>query len=181
MRVWTGVVAVGFLALSMSGCGQAEEDPGVASAGGSPSASSSTSPNGGDGEDTLVKFSQCMRANGVPNFPDPKEGSNGGVDLSVPDGTDPQKVASAQANCKQYMPNGGEVKKPDAKGVEELRKFAKCMRDHGVTKFPDPSADGQQVDVTKLGIDPMSAPFQAAQKACQPAGASTGPQDGTNG
>jgi hypothetical protein len=181
MRVWTGVVGVGLTALLLSGCGAAEADPEVVSAGGSPSVSTSAGPAGGSAEDTLVEFSKCMRANGVPNFPDPKEGSNGGFDLSVPDGTDPQKVAAAQAKCKQYMPNGGEVKKPDAQGLAELRKFAKCMRDHGVTKFPDPSADGQQTDVTKFGIDPMSAPFQAAQKACQSAGSSTGPQNGTNG
>lgn len=183
MRGWTGVVTVGLLALSLSGCGSTKDDPEVASVGGSPSASSSTSasPNGGDGEDAMVKFSQCMRANGVPNFPDPKEGNNGGVDLSVPEGTDPQKVEAAQAKCREFMPGGGEVKKPDAQGLEELRKFAKCMREHGVTKFPDPSADGQQVDVTKLGIDPMSAQFQTAQKACAPAGASAGPQNGSNG
>ncbi|MGW6195522.1 hypothetical protein ACWF0M_05180 [Kribbella sp. NPDC055110] len=177
MRIWTGA-AVTVVALSLTGCGAAKDDPQVATAGGSPTASS-TAASGGD--EPLVKFSQCMRANGVPNYPDPKEGANGGVDLSVPEGTDPKAVEAATAKCKSFLPGGGEVKKPDAKGLEELRKLAQCMRANGVSKFPDPSADGQQVDPTTLGIDPMSPEFQAAQKKCQPAGASTGPQNGSNG
>ena len=180
MRVWTGVV-VGLLALSLSGCGSTKDDPQVATAGGSPTASTSAKPDRGNAQENLVRFSQCMRANGVPSYPDPKEGANGGFDLSVPDGTDQAKVDAATAKCKSYLPNGGEVKKPDAQGLEQLRKFAQCMRNHGVPKFPDPSADGQQVDPTKLGIDPTSARFQSAQKACQPAGASTGPQNETHG
>jgi hypothetical protein len=40
--------------------------------------------------------------------------------------------------------------------------FAKCMRAHGVSGFPDPSAQGVQIQ----GLDPNAPVFQAAQKAC---------------
>jgi hypothetical protein len=39
--------------------------------------------------------------------------------------------------------------------------FAKCMRDHGVPNFPDPNGQAGQLGPNS-GIDPASAPFQAA-------------------
>jgi hypothetical protein len=48
--------------------------------------------------------------------------------------------------------------------ASQMRKFASCMRSHGVPTFPDPSADGT---VTFSGIDPESSSFTSAQKACR--------------
>ena len=47
--------------------------------------------------------------------------------------------------------------------------FSKCMRAHGVTKFPDPNASGGLTIQAGpgTGLDPNSAVFIAAQKACQ--------------
>jgi hypothetical protein len=47
--------------------------------------------------------------------------------------------------------------------------FSKCMRAHGVTKFPDPQADGGLTLQAGpgTGIDPNGAVFRAAQKACE--------------
>jgi hypothetical protein len=49
--------------------------------------------------------------------------------------------------------------------------FSACMRSHGVSKFPDPSRGtdgGFQLRIDgKGGVDPNSATFQAAQRACQ--------------
>lgn len=44
--------------------------------------------------------------------------------------------------------------------------FARCMRSHGVSTFPDPNSQGQFA-LLGSGIDPSSARFQSAQKACQ--------------
>ncbi len=41
--------------------------------------------------------------------------------------------------------------------------FARCMRTHGIPNFPDPNGQGQ---VTMNGVDPQSASFEAAQRAC---------------
>jgi hypothetical protein len=40
------------------------------------------------------------------------------------------------------------------------------MRSHGVTKFPDPSPDGNLLVTGSSGIDPNSPLFQTAQRAC---------------
>ena len=52
-------------------------------------------------------------------------------------------------------------------GVEELTKFAGCMRQNGVPNFPDPNAQGQISFSSANGVDPSSAQFQQAQQACQ--------------
>jgi len=43
--------------------------------------------------------------------------------------------------------------------------FAKCMRAHGVTHFPDPGSRGGGIQLSS-GINPGAPVFQAAQKAC---------------
>lgn len=47
--------------------------------------------------------------------------------------------------------------------------YSKCMREHGVTNYPDPQVDSRgavQMGVPD-GIDPNSPTFQSAQSACQ--------------
>jgi hypothetical protein len=45
-----------------------------------------------------------------------------------------------------------------------MRKFASCMRSHGIPNFPDPSANGS---VTFSGMNPDSPVFRKAQDACR--------------
>jgi hypothetical protein len=45
--------------------------------------------------------------------------------------------------------------------------FSSCMRSHGVHGFPDPSSGGNLTIGPSSGIDPNSATFKNAQKACQ--------------
>lgn len=59
---------------------------------------------------------------------------------------------------------------------EKAMRFAKCMRDNGVTKFPDPSASGElTIDAIANGssVDTSSPAFKQAIGACkdlEPAG-----------
>lgn len=47
-------------------------------------------------------------------------------------------------------------------------KYSQCMREHGVTKFPDPVNGRLTLRAgPSTGIDPNSATFKSAQKACQ--------------
>jgi hypothetical protein len=59
----------------------------------------------------------------------------------------------------------------DSNGNEPTRKdaaaFSACMRSHGVRNFPDPSGEGGIDLRPNMGIDPDSATFKAAEKACQ--------------
>jgi hypothetical protein len=81
-----------------------------------------------------------MRANGVPNFPDPEPG--GGV--ALPAGTNPSSPAfgAAQAKCQKLTGSGppgpGSSTHPSAQTLAKLLKIARCMRQHGVPQFPDP-------------------------------------------
>jgi len=59
---------------------------------------------------------------------------------------------------------------------EKAMRFAQCMRDHGVTEFPDPNASGElTIDGVANGssLDTDSVPFKNAISACkdlQPSG-----------
>jgi hypothetical protein len=47
--------------------------------------------------------------------------------------------------------------------IQQLTKFAACMRKNGEPSFPDPNAQGQ----ISANVDPSSAQFQQAQQACR--------------
>jgi hypothetical protein len=118
-----------------------------------------------------LAFSQCMRARGVPEFPDPN--SSGGFDKSkvVAAGAKAgsSQLQAAQRACQHLLPNGGNV--PDRVKVEQMRaqalKFSQCVRRHGVPNFPDPGSDGRIPDPSTLGIDQGSPQFEAANHACR--------------
>jgi hypothetical protein len=90
-----------------------------------------------------------MRANGVPNFPDPSP--RGGFDLSAAPGVDPAAPAfhTAQAKCAKLMAAGavggplvpGASTHPSRQTMEKLLRIARCMREHGIAQFPDPRTE----------------------------------------
>jgi hypothetical protein len=82
-----------------------------------------------------------MRANGVPNFPDPQPG--GGELFEIPAGASPAAPSfrSAQAKCQKLLPNGGDPGSgppPSDQTLAKLVRIARCMRQHGISDFPDP-------------------------------------------
>lgn len=98
--------------------------------------SSGAGPRFADG----VKFADCMRSHGVPNFPDPSSG--GGIQL--PPGTNPQSPTfrSAQSACVKLMPGPGGPLGHDSEARKlQLLHLAQCMRRHGISTFPDPTAN----------------------------------------
>jgi hypothetical protein len=153
------------LAFGLQACGG-----GGAGAGGTAKAAS-------DG-DKLREFAQCMRENGV-DMPDPKDGrveirasAKPGAGGAPDDGG---AIEAAQKKCAHLMPNGGKPRKPKPEDLAKMRAFSQCMRDHGVSEFPDPKPDGRMLLKAGpgTGIDPESTEFKAAQKACgklQPGG-----------
>ncbi|MGW1990306.1 hypothetical protein [Embleya sp. NPDC001921] len=181
MRTTAGL-GLGLLLMlgAVAGCGGGGDDgDGIASAG-TPTATVSASPGGngtgggtgngkgaGDARDSMLRYAQCMRENGIPDFPDPTFSGDGGVSLNLPEGTDAKVVDAAQAKCRSLMPNGGENQKVDPKVTEQLRRYAKCMRENGIPQFPDPSADGGlQINNDALGLGPDDPRFKAADQAC---------------
>jgi hypothetical protein len=160
------VAALSALLIGGAACSSNGGGPGVASIGssGSPSGSS-----GSDAHASPLAYSQCMRSHGVPNFPDPD--ANGGLRLQAGPGTgiDPNSPTfkAAQQACESLQPTVSPEEREQA--YEALLKFAKCMRAHGISEFPDPDPDGGLRIQARNGggLDPNSPTFQAAQQACQ--------------
>jgi hypothetical protein len=178
MRIRMGLALGLLLTLGAAGCGGAEGDNGVATAGGGKATASAAQHSD---EERALKFAQCMREHGI-DLPDPQDGKL----PNIPEGLDPKKVDAAQQQCKQYLPNGGEQPKVDPQRLEQLRKVSQCMRENGFPDFPDPTESGLHFGA-KSGIDPQDPKFQAAQKTCDkyapdpsPSGG-PGTQNGGNG
>lgn len=167
MRTRMVAAIVMMLALGSAGCSRSPaNDPTVASAqdGGAkpsavPSASASADP------DAPLKFSRCMRANGLSWFPDP---SGGKLQIVTPKGVDPKTVDAAREKCKQFMPDGGNAPKPSAEDIEAMRQMSKCMRENGIPNFPDPQPDGRlSIDIDQLGTSPEDPTWKKAETACE--------------
>ena len=132
----------------------------------------------------FMAFSRCMRSNGVTNFPDPSSG--GGIQLSASVNTESPAFKAAQNNCFKLLPHGGPFgHKPSARQIRDVTNSAACMREHGVTGFPDPIVSSEPPNdvlnpvnygsITDAGgliiaipksIDEQSPAFEKAAKTC---------------
>ncbi|MGZ6690134.1 MAG: hypothetical protein ACXVHQ_21940 [Solirubrobacteraceae bacterium] len=118
-------------------------------------------------------YARCIRAHGVPAFPDPQvvtTPGSVGIRQAVPAaaGLSPAFTA-AQKACRGVMPapgNGGARDQGPHKQV--LLAFAHCLRAHGVNGFPDPNANGQLTTemISAAGVDIHTPGFFNAAKAC---------------
>jgi len=90
-----------------------------------------------------LAYSRCMRAHGVPRFPDPN--SSGSIPkISAQQlGVSSTVFQAAQNDCRYLIPNGGSG--PSQTQVRQIMsgmlKFAQCMRSRGVPNWPDPVID----------------------------------------
>jgi hypothetical protein len=173
------------LPLAACGGGSPASSPGVAGSD-SPSKTSTQAGSGGSQKKSALAFSKCMRAHGIVDFPDPN--SNGQIQLGLKPGSkdltpDSPRFQEAQQACGSLMP-GPSASEQRAQYAQTLE-FAKCMRAHGVSNFPDPqppSANGAPQVQSQKGPseqgsmpDPNSSQFQSAQESCkqyQPGGTS---------
>jgi hypothetical protein len=149
-------------------------------AGSSATRESSSSPS-------AVAYSACMRSHGVPNYPDPDRSGS----LPKPDahqfGVSNSQLQAAQQACQHLLPNM--VGALNAESVQECmqadhcpqnlvqqvlneeRRFAGCMRSHGVPNWPDPTIDSQgrpvfAISISKDGFNPYSAQVWARGNDC---------------
>jgi hypothetical protein len=154
------------LAALISACGSAAP----ASTGTGSSGASQTASN----HDRAVKFAECMRANGVSEFPDPPASGTLTLDGVVNGSSlDPRTPAWKRAlgACKDLEPAGFVGRRRSAQEQKAALKFAQCMRDNGVPDFPDPTPTGPLIDTSAIpsaaGRGARSIPgFQAAAHKC---------------
>jgi len=159
VRTTTLLVIITALALLVPGCGGSASSAG---SGGSANGAASTS-TPSTSEKTLA-FASCMRAHGVPNFPDPNNsGQFNKVALARLAAANSQ-FPSAQSACKHLLPSPPPTQQRQT-ATQALR-FSLCVRAHGVTNFPDPDNTGRIPDPASFGIDQGSPQFEAANQAC---------------
>jgi hypothetical protein len=166
LRILSASLAV--LAL-LAACSGGSSGSGVASAGTSPDTTTATQA-GAHG--SPLAFSQCMRAHGIKDFPDPD--SSGRIGIQAGPGSDlsPDNPTfqAAQDACKSFQPKGSPANQQ--RNLQNALKYSQCMRAHGVKDFPDPVQTGQGVGISIKGgqgsdLNPNNPTFQTAQKVCQ--------------
>ena len=86
----------------------------------------------------MAQFAQCMRQNGVTNFPDPQ---NGHFVMGGDIQSNPHFQSAIQA-CQHYLGASGISGGSNAGTQSAQLAFAQCMQTHGVPSFPDPQSDG---------------------------------------
>lgn len=131
---WSAAVVPVLVLGLAAGCGGSSKDNGVPSASGgkakpTPSASY-------DGR----KFAQCMRDHGI-DMQDPDPNGGGGL-RKLTRNQNPAELSKALDACRSVAPPA--LQNPDDPKIQEaFRKFAQCMRAHGVNvPDPDPALGG---------------------------------------
>jgi len=119
-----------------------------------------------------LAFAQCMHTHGAPHYPGP---NNDGVFIMTRQNAAdfrgaPDSARQACSYLSRNMPRDG---KPELSPAMQARvdranlAFAKCMRRHGIRKFPDSWGGGINIGrMQSLGIDTNSPRFSAALTAC---------------
>jgi hypothetical protein len=123
----------------------------------------------------LLAFSICMRAHGVPNFPDPN--SQGVVQIAGGTAINPQSPAyqSANSTCQKLQPATRKASPQQQRQyLQRALAIAHCMRAHGVPNFPDANHHGNIGISTDRGlifndpaIDQNSPAFETAKQTCE--------------
>jgi hypothetical protein len=152
------------VAVIAAGCGGTQSSSGTSTAAAAETSSSSNSSSNNNNStaghtstashtstvtprEKAVKFSECMRANGVSDFPDPNasgEFPSYGVSVS------PAVWKKAGAACKALQPPGTFSAKLSPAQESAALKFAQCIRENGVKDFPDPVNGQPLVDTTRI-------------------------------
>ena len=148
-RVTALALMSAFIALVATGCG-------------SSSSSSSATASTTSQDAARVKFTQCMRDNGV-DIPD-NPGQGGGVRPNI----DRTKLQAAAKACQKYQQAAvGTISDAQRQEFQDaFAKFSACMRQNGVD-IPDPGSGNGPPAGGGGQIDRSDPKVQAATKACQ--------------
>jgi hypothetical protein len=185
-RRGTAIGLIGFALLV--GCSGSDASTGVASLSGSGESSVATDGGTELTEEKALEFSQCMRDNGVEDFPDPTVDADGNVQLGgggpgagAADGASPRQdedFQTAQEACGSLLdgltfgggrggPGGGF---DNTELQDALVAFSDCLRDEGldvgdITFGPPPDATGNgTADGATEGSTAPQAPPAAGER-----------------
>ena len=148
MRRTRPLAALGFvatIAVVTAGCSQTSGGSGSNTAAAHTTTASHTTPLTARGK--AVKFSECLRANGVSDFPDPNaSGQFPSYGVSVT----PAVWKRATSACKSLQPPGTLSARLTPAEESAALKFAQCVRENGVPDFPDPVNGQPLIDTTHI-------------------------------
>ncbi len=157
LRPLAGLALIAVVAL-ISACGS--NAPAASSSGASITAA----------DQKAVKFSECMRSNGVPTFPDPPASGELTID-EVANGssldTSSPTFTQALDACKSLEPAGFEGGTRSTQQQAAALQFAQCIRANGVSDFPDPAAGQPLVDTNRIPSASTSSGMSALKAAMQ--------------
>ena len=147
MNVRRTLPALAVVALISAGCGSdAPSETGTATTTG-------TGNKPATKREKAVRFAECMRENGVPEFPDPDASGELTIDGVVNGSSLDTSTAAwkgAIGACKDLEPSGFTGHKRSSEQQTAALEFAQCIRENGVTDFPDPTAGQPLVDTNRI-------------------------------
>jgi hypothetical protein len=149
------------VALLISGCSNAAAETRTAS---NTNASARTE---------AVKFAECMRANGVREFPDPDASGTYTIDgIANRSSLDTNSAAFRQASsaCRDLEPPGFTGGKRSPEQQQAALEFAQCIRANGVKDFPDPAIDDPLVNTYRIPSSNTQAGMAILNAAMQTCG-----------
>jgi hypothetical protein len=130
------IITTTTLALLVAGCGGSQPTSGTTG-----STTAAASPNS-----QAVAFTSCMRSHGVSNYPDPNSSNSSPGTDGLPKvnlqalGVSSSQVDAAERACQRMLPNGAQLSRTTSRLIlSRLVHFARCMRSHGVSSWPDPT------------------------------------------
>jgi len=157
------IVALAMVAVVSSGCSKTPAASDASSDGGNATAAHAQA----------VKFAECMRHNGVKAFPDPDASGTFTIE-TITNGTaiDTNSAAFTRAitTCKDLEPPGFTGFRRTPEQQQAVLEFAQCIRDNGVTDFPDPAVDDPMIDTNRIPSSATSAGMSilhAAMEKCR--------------
>jgi hypothetical protein len=137
-RTLRPLVALALVSVISAGCGSnARSETG---------STGSTGNKNATDQDKAVKFAECIRGHGVPDFPDANAKGEFVYGVSV----SPAVWKKAVDACKDLQPPGTLSAKRSPKQQTASLKFAQCIRDNGVKDFPDPANGEPLVDTRRI-------------------------------
>ena len=156
-RVWTAPALLTCGALLAASAVLAGCDSGGGSVG------ATTTQGGGRPDTSISSLIACYRAHGDPSFPDPVYDPNDGRwHFAVSPNSAP---AGTRQACQRLMPSMTASPPVPQAQFQQLVRLAQCIRQHGVSNWPDPDPDGA------FGLPPSlqkkTPAYARAAQACQ--------------
>jgi hypothetical protein len=154
----TSLLAVAAFVLLAAGCG----------GGGSPGAASSTNAAAGT-QNAALAFARCLRAHGLPNWPDPISGGVFDKSKLRQTGYSVSQVRAVEDGACRHLLPSGPPQGPTITATDrtDYLKAAACMRSHGYADFPDPTFQNNTVQANvPSSINQDSPRFKSAATIC---------------